>query len=512
MIASVRRLFEAVRRHALEGAITALSAVLVLTLLVSIVGRITHPFCLEWMEGAMVDHVARVTEGERIYVPPSLQFVPFVYPPVFYWLSAAMAVVTGLGFLPLRIVSVLATLGTIACVVGFVRREGAGWRASMVAGALFAGTFPLSGFYFDVGRVDALSVCFALGSAYMARFGRGFSAVVGAALLLTLAYHTKQSSLVLGLPMIVYLMRVDRRRGLWFVGVLGGLVLGTSIVLDTVHEGWFGYYTHRVVSGHAVAWEHVVPFVRGEILYPFGLALAVGSWVFLSRTPTGRENARLFHGLLFAGLLVMAGLGRVHTGGWINVLMPLHAGIAILVGLGLHAARSDGEGTGRRAGQFVTLMVVVQLGVLLWDPRPSIPTEGDRAAGRTWLDRVRSVPGPVWTTHRGHLTWLAGKDRHAHMMAMHDVMRSNADFGGAKSRLTADVEGAISSGRFDLVVMDNRDFWYLPALERHYERDTTVWFEQPDVFWPRAGARLRPELGYVRKGSSDPEKPPPHLR
>jgi len=60
--------------------------------------------------------------------------------------------------------------------------------------------------------------------------------------------------------------------------------------------------------------------------------------------------------------------------------------------------------------------------------------------------------------------------------------------------------------------MDNHDFWYLPALERRYERDTTVWFEQPDVFWPRAGARLRPELGYVRKGSSDPEKPPPHLR
>ncbi len=511
MNADVRKLLDRVRRRALEHALTALSSVLLLTLAVSVVGRITHPFCLEWMEGAMVDHVARVIEGERIYVPPSLRFVPFVYPPLFYWLSAAMALLTGIGFLPLRVVSVLATLGTIAWVAAFVRREGGGWRASIVAGGLFAGTFPLSGFYFDVGRVDALSVCLVLGSAYVVRFGRGLAAVVGAALLLALAYHTKQSSLVLGLPMLVYLVRVDRRRGLWFGGVVGVLVLGSSIVLDTVHGGWFGYYTHRVVGGHAVAWELVVPFVRGEIAYPFALTLAVGVSWFLSRAPAGREHARLFHGLLFAGLLVMAGLGRVHTGGWVNVLMPMHAGIAILAGLGLHAAGSDGEGADRRAGRLVGWMVVAQLAVLLWDPRPNIPTEADRVAGRAWLARVRAVPGPVWTTHRGHLTWLAGKDRHAHMMAMHDVMRSSADFGGAKARLTAEVEGAITAERFDVVLMDNRDFWYLPALERHYERDATPWFAGPDVFWPRAGARLRPELGYVRKGISD-RGDHPHVR
>jgi hypothetical protein len=143
----------------------------------------------------------------------------------------------------------------------------------------------------------------------------------------------------------------------------------------------------------------------------------------------------------------------------------------------------------------------MQLGVLLWDPRASMPTGADRAAGRALVEKLRTG-GAVWTTHRGYLTVMAGKRSHAHMMAMHDVMRSSSDFRGAKGKLAHEVRSAFAAGRFDRVVMDNFDFWFLPDLERHYVRDEGVWFEDPDSFWPRAGARLRPELVYVRKAST----------
>lgn len=485
----------------LRWILIALSLWLFSTLLVAVLGRVGHPFGLEWMEGAMVDHVARLLRGEKIYVAPSVEFVPFVYPPVFHVASAAVAKVAGLGFPALRVVSVMATLGSLVCVFAFVVREGGSRLAGIVGAGFFAGTYPLSGYFFDLGRVDALFVCFVLWSAYAIRFVRGAGGIVGAAVLLTLAYFTKQPALIMGPALFAYLFLVDRRRALWFGGTLLTLVIGSSVAIDSVHQGWFGYYTHRVVTGHAMVWEGLVPFLRFELLYPCGMALGV-SWLFWLGAPTARGHGRAFHGLCFAALLLMTLTGRLHSGGWINVLVPLHAGLAILFGLGVGVALDPNAWPNERRGSYLGLVLAcLQLGVLLWDPRPSIPTREDREAGRALVEKLRTG-GAVWTTHRGTLTAMAGKPTHAHMMAMHDVMRSSSDFRGAKGKLTQEVKSALAEGRFDRVLMDNLDFWFLPDLDRHYVRDGGRWFPDADSFWPRSGARLRPELGYVRRPSA----------
>ena len=84
--------------------------------------RIGYPFELEWMEGACVDHVRRVLAGRPLYVVPSLDFVPFVYPPLYFWVSAVAAKLIGVGFLPLRLVSFLSSLGCFAIIFPMVRR------------------------------------------------------------------------------------------------------------------------------------------------------------------------------------------------------------------------------------------------------------------------------------------------------------------------------------------------------------------------------------------------------
>jgi 4-amino-4-deoxy-L-arabinose transferase-like glycosyltransferase len=58
----------------------------------------------------MVDHVLRVLSGQKLYVQPSLEFVPFIYPPLFVYLSAMVSMVTGVGFEPLRLVSFVSSL------------------------------------------------------------------------------------------------------------------------------------------------------------------------------------------------------------------------------------------------------------------------------------------------------------------------------------------------------------------------------------------------------------------
>ena len=85
--------------------------------------RIAHPFELEWMEGGSLEHLMRVLRGEPLYVTPSIEFVPFPYPPFYYYLGAIVSKLTGPSFLPLRIISLAASLGTAWIVHLFVRRE-----------------------------------------------------------------------------------------------------------------------------------------------------------------------------------------------------------------------------------------------------------------------------------------------------------------------------------------------------------------------------------------------------
>src|SRR5258708_17754631 len=76
-----------------------------------IFARMFYPFQLEWMEGASLVQVSRLLGGQALYVQPSVDFVPLVYPPLYFYVAAGLARVMGSGFGPLRIVSVLSSLG-----------------------------------------------------------------------------------------------------------------------------------------------------------------------------------------------------------------------------------------------------------------------------------------------------------------------------------------------------------------------------------------------------------------
>jgi hypothetical protein len=103
--------------------------------------RVPYPFELEWMEGEMVVHVTRLMHGQPLYVGPTLAFVPFGYPPLYYYVSLAVASFIDGGFLPLRIVSIASTVITLAAIIGIVRPV-SGWIAGIAAAASYSCTYP----------------------------------------------------------------------------------------------------------------------------------------------------------------------------------------------------------------------------------------------------------------------------------------------------------------------------------------------------------------------------------
>ncbi|PYR92834.1 MAG: hypothetical protein DMF84_11235, partial [Acidobacteria bacterium] len=112
-------------RYALaaEAIVCGAAAIFVVAYLLVALQRLAYPFDLEWMEGSMVHHVSRVLDTKPLYAPPTLDYTPFLYPPLYYYVSAAAARVTGLGFLPLRLVSFGSSLVIFWFIYRIAERE-----------------------------------------------------------------------------------------------------------------------------------------------------------------------------------------------------------------------------------------------------------------------------------------------------------------------------------------------------------------------------------------------------
>ena len=51
--------------------------------------RLNYGYDLEWMEGATLLTGLRAQEGLTFYTLPQLDYIPFIYPPVYAWLLGA---------------------------------------------------------------------------------------------------------------------------------------------------------------------------------------------------------------------------------------------------------------------------------------------------------------------------------------------------------------------------------------------------------------------------------------
>ena len=112
-----------------------------LAVAVSTLMRLHYPYEVEWMEGAMVDHVVRVLSGRPLYVAPTAEFVPYIYPPLYYWVSAGVARFMGVGLPSLRLVAIASWVVSLVILYDFVRRETHSWWAGLVTLVLFTATF-----------------------------------------------------------------------------------------------------------------------------------------------------------------------------------------------------------------------------------------------------------------------------------------------------------------------------------------------------------------------------------
>ena len=213
--------------------------------------RIAFPFSLEWMEGGSFVQVSRILAGQPLYIRPSFDFIPQIYPPVYFYVSALISKILGNSFLSLRLVSIASTIGTLFLIYSLVNKQSGSKLGGILASGFYCATFELSGYWFDLARVDSLALAFMLLSALFILKDNPIASIWGG-IFLALSIFTKQTMLVMAGVFIIYGVLPPRKNTLLFIGTASFGFIGGTLLMDWLHEGWYSYYVFHLPSQHRV--------------------------------------------------------------------------------------------------------------------------------------------------------------------------------------------------------------------------------------------------------------------
>jgi hypothetical protein len=525
--------------------------------------RMNYAYELEWLEGACVDHVRRVLAGQPLYVEPSVDFTPFCYTPLYWYVSAAAAKVVGVDFLALRLVSVVASFGVLLLIFQFVRRVTAENLWGLIAAGLYAATYHASGTWFDIARVDSLFLFLLLAGVYLVYFGENTWTLLLAGVVMGLAFLTKQTTMIVALPLIGYVF-LARRRGpaVAFTVTYAGLVIVSTAAFNIATKQWYTYYVFRAPAHHDTLTKMWADYWTLDLAKPLAIAMALSLVAVLSRVAGDVRRQFTFFAALAIGMLGASWLGRVHGAGYLNVLQPAYAFLAIGFALGGHILQSSWRSrgnaaalpapvepvtasaaspataepsastepftasgtspasparfapvrpTGTEAALLLSLYCVglLQFALLAYSPGARIPMQKDLLAGDSLLEKIQAIDGDIWIPYHGHYTTLVGRPPFANAMAINDVLRGPD--GPAKDAVRADIRRAVTSRRFGAIILD--DPWVFEKgtpeykdLMANYDLKGAI-FDDRTVFWPVTGWDTRPTMLCTRKPGAAQSQP-----
>ena len=491
----------------LRGLVVLASAWYLFAFLYIVARRIRYPFCLEWMEGSAISHLDRILEGLPLYHEPSIEHLPNMYTPLFYYVSALVAAAQGTTtpeLLSLRLVSFTASLGILAIIYRVVHRETGEHLPAFLGTCLFIATFRVTGAWLDLARVDSLYIFLMMASFYQLRFGKGFESAAAAGVLAGLAFLTKQAAAIIGLPMGLLLLVVSWRRGFWYSLGVGGTVGLSTLVLHLTTDGWFLYYI-TLAGEHKLRMSYLTDFWTLDLFrhIPFMVLLAfVGHTFYRAREwRTGAMYLAACVGF-FGGAWYM----RMLPLGYDNVLLSAYCWLAIMAGIGLHHLFSIARRQGSNRIYLVVLAtLLVQLVMLRYDVRAQIPKKRDTVAGAQLVQKIRTMKGRLLSPSHDYLLTRAGKRGHAHMMPIWETWASEPSRG--RSKLINEFKQAVAQQRFSAVLVDEHNFIAKKLhkiIKAHYKRKESL--PRLADFVPVTGLRSRPRAIYVPKTKAELEK------
>ena len=322
-------------------------------LAVAVGARFAYPYDLEWMEGGMLHHAQRIADGEGIYGPPSIDFIPYLYTPLYPGILAVLGSLFGIGYQLGRLISILALLGivavTVSILMGGARSAAASVRASALAGALlalglFAASYPYVEGWYDLVRADTLAlflvtagISVAHRTARVGRAWEGHGRTAAAAAILALSFFCKQTGIFYVAAGGAIVLVANWRRVPAFVAAAGVLGLGLTALLERATGGWFWTYIYEIHQAHDwnvdrfwMSFEHILwRYPAMTVVVAIGLVV-VATTAAVRRQVCPEARTFLVWTFVFAVSTVVGAVGWGTEFAHFNAYMPalLHGGIA----------------------------------------------------------------------------------------------------------------------------------------------------------------------------------------
>jgi hypothetical protein len=491
--------------------------------------RLDYPYELDWLEGGTVELVGRALHGQPLYAAPNLGYAGFTYTPLFFYLAAGVAKLTGVSFLPLRIVSLAFSLVSFAALFLYVRHATGRPVAGVVAAGLFGATYGLTGWFYDVGRADSMYVALSLVTLWLGRRSQTVAAGMLVGLVGFLAFFTKQTGLIAVGPALVAAALARPRAGVAALGTLVVLAGASTLLLDALTHGWYRYYIVGELAG-----QPSVPKLYGQFwsLYLYHhlhwltllaalalvVALASGAATALANRRGQRTGAAADAGASLlrrlmpllrwpylydlaagSGLIVAAWVSLVHSGSYYNVMMPGYAACAGIAGCayGILACRAG------LIGAVVALaLFALQVDTLVHHEvaHRAIPTAKERHAGAELEAVLRRLRGPVLVLRHPWYGTVVGKGAFAQADGLQEILRSQNPKG--RTELTRALAGSLNRDHIQAVVLDALPPppWLAPQLARDFRLFPGALTLTP--LRPVADLRSSPTYLYLRRAGA----------
>ncbi|HTP01878.1 MAG TPA: glycosyltransferase family 39 protein [Anaerolineales bacterium] len=464
------------------------------------ISRMGYIFTLEWLEGASLIQIQRLLSGLPLYVRPTFDYVPLIYSPLYFYVAALFARIIGFGFLPLRLVSFLATLGCVGMIYLIVRKYTQDGLVSLLAAGSFLALYKVSDSWFDLARVDMLAMFLTLLAVYLAQ-GRAAWRLVLAGVALALAPLAKQTYWILFVPVLVYAAFLQKRRVLYMLLTALLVSLAAHLLLNQLSGGWYSFFVYSAGfgQGSSVFAGGLRHFFTAYWIDSVLKVVPVLFVLFVAYFIVKIRSIWSMLGLLSlaAGAIVLSWAGILNKGGYNNVLIPSYVVFLICAWLLIadvmkDAASSDLVRTG------LLLLFSVQMALLLYPIAAQIPTQDDYRAGQVILQDIRSQPGDVYIPFDNYLTLYAGKQPFAGFGSLGDLNQLPGGIAKAEwNRINSQLREMIKTKQFSLIILDENADW--GSAERYYQSyyEPAPIKYRGDTFFPVAGWQIRPGTKYT---------------
>ena len=459
--------------------------------------RIFYPYDLDFVEDSMLMESIRFANDQPIFIPPSADFVPHVYMPLYSWLGGLLFKVTGPSYIPLRLLSLTATLSTSGLIYWIAWSEsGLGWMGIVCAG-LFLGGYRINGFWYELVRVDALFAMLALSGLTLGVYGVDSQRwLILSAIVLALAFFTKQTGAVFGIGLALYLLMTIKQRAWPFVLVFSLLTIVPVILLNNLTKGWFLYYTFNLASSvNPIKIERIVDFVSFELLgLMAGLTVMTIGAGLLGIRKAGLRVIRDQPWLTWMGTaIVVSGIGRASVGGNLNNLMPAYALLCLAPAILTREWNAQSELFDSWRTNLITMVILVQFALGVYNPLRYIPNPAMHRGGSHLIERIASINGKVLVLMHPYYAWLAGKEPAAQAATMWYIHERG------KLALPPDFITRIKQHYYAAIISDNSEYETEPSFQQllntYYKLSETL---EPSASPPTTtGVVVQPMMVYI---------------